>query len=204
MIKKTQKNTGEKKTQKKKKKKKEGKKNNEKRKTKKQKKRTSKGLVPKKSVRHPELVRFGPLFPTTFLHRGKRKRKKKAALPTLLCQPCFCNPVLPTLLCHLCFANPAWRTLIFRSIMFFPLFLKEAGWGIREVPSMSFYVFEWGRLGDTGGAVNVFLCFSLFFVSMFFCVFSVLFCVCSMFSVFFSMFFFCVFLCFCCLLKPNP
>ena len=107
-------------------KKKEETKNTEKRKrrkTKKKKKRTSKGLVPKKRVRHPELVRFGPLFPTTFLPREKRKQKKKAALPNLLCQPCFGNPVLTTLLCHLCFANPAWRTLIFRSIMFF--FLKK-------------------------------------------------------------------------------
>ena len=191
-MKKKHRNKKKKQTQKKKKKKKKEKKNTEKKKKqkkrkkkKKKKKRTSKGLVPKKRVRHPELVRFGPLFPTTFLPRGKRKQKKKAALPTLLCQPCFGNPVLPTLLCHLCFANPAWRTLIFRSRIF-SMFLKEAGWGIREVPSMSFYVFEGCRLGDKGGAVYVFLCFSLFFVSVFF------------------LCFFCVFLCFCCLLRPNP
>ena len=140
------------KTQKKKKKKteKNAEKEKEKKKKKGKKKTHLKRTCAEKRVRHPELVRFGPLFPTTFLHREKKKTKKKAALPNLLCQPCFGNPFLPTLLCHLCFANPAWRTLIFRSIMFF------------------FYVFEGGGLGDKGGTVNVFLCFSLF---LFLCVF---------------------------------
>ena len=70
-------------------------------------------------------------------------------------------------------------------LFLFSLFLKEADWR-REVLSMSFYVFEGGRLGDKGGAVYVFLCFSLFFVSVFFCVFCVFYV------------FFCVFLCFLC------
>ena len=171
MEKKTQK---KKNAEKEKEKKKKEKKKHRKKKKKKKKRTHLKRTCAKKRVRHPELVRFGR-FSRRHFYPEEKENKKKAALPTLLCQPCFGNPVLPTLLCHLCFANPAWRTLIFRSFIF-SMFLKEAGWG------------------DKGGAVKVFLCFSLFFVSMFFCVFSVFFCVFYMFSVFFFVFsvFFCV------------
>ena len=94
-----------------------------------------------------------------------------------------------TLLCRPCFANPVWRTLFgfWRSIMFYFVsmffFLKGTGWGIREVLSLFFlcffYVFDF----------YVFLCFSMFSIfSMFFFLFFYAF-LC------FSMFFY-VFLCF--------
>ena len=109
------------------------------------KKRTSKGLVPKKRVRHPELVRFVPFFPTTFLHREKRKQKTKScfaelALPTLFWQPCSANLALPSLLCQPCLANSDFP---FYNVVF----------------CFFFYVFEGCGLEDKGGAVYVFLCF---------------------------------------------
>ena len=93
-----------------------------------------------------------------------------------------------TLLCRPCFANPVWRTLFgfWRSIMFyfcfyvFSMFLKGAGWGIREVLSLFFYVFLCFSM------FYVFLCFSLFFSMFFLCVLC--------FSMFFFVFY--VFLCF--------
>ena len=146
----------------------------EKHKKKKKKNAPQKDLCRKKAFDTPNSIDLGS-FSRRHFYPEEKENKKKAAVPTLLCQPCFGNPFLPTLLCHPCFANPAWRTLIFRSIIFSKL-LKGAGWGIREVLSMFFFVF----------LCFLFLCFSVFFLC-FLCVFYV-FCVFSMFFMCFSVF----------------
>ena len=182
--------TQKKKCRKRQRKKKEGKKKHRKKKKKKQKKNKNapqKDLCRKKGFDTPNSLNLGRFSRRHVYPEEKENKKKKSffadlALPTLFWQPCSANLALPSQLCQPCLANSDFP---FYNV--FSMFLKEAGCGIREVPSMSFYVFEGGRLGDKGE------------LSMFFFVF-----LCFLFLCFFLFFFLCFFLCFCCLLKPNP
>ena len=121
--------------------------------------------MPKKGFDTPNSFDLGR-FSRRHFYTEKKENKKKScfadlALPTLFWQPCSANLALPSLLCQPCLANSDFPFYNVVFLFLFSMFLKGAGWEIREVLSMFFFVF----------LCFLFLCFSMFFLCFFFCVF---------------------------------